>query len=247
MEAFKTSAEYYEILANDEKRLEREGPFLLGNLEKRPGVRVADIACGTGTHALFFAEHGATVTAFDLSGDMIAHAQQRRAHPSIDYRVGDMRRLDGGPWDLAVCLGNSLSLLRTPEDLDATFAAVFRCLSPGGLFVTQTLNYEAATCQNPRHRVQRATTGEVEVIAVKSLVPHGDHTLLTLDFFAEQRGEFKSVSESTVLRNWRCADLTDAAERNGFTVEQTAGAFDGTPFNPHQSGDVVLVSKRQGQ
>ena len=93
MEAFKTSAEYYEILANDEKRLEREGPFLLACLDKCPGVRVADIACGTGTHALFLAGHGARVAAFDLSDNMIAHAQKHRPHASIDYRVGDMRKL----------------------------------------------------------------------------------------------------------------------------------------------------------
>ena len=111
MAAFHTIAEYYEVLSDSEARLRREGPFLAECLERAPGRRVLDVACGTGLHAEFFANLGAEVAALDLSAEMIAHARERRPHPAIHYAAGDMREPPTGPWDLAVCLGNSLSLL----------------------------------------------------------------------------------------------------------------------------------------
>ena len=56
---FTTSAKYYEVLSDNEKRLKREGPFLKETLQQAPGLRVVDMACGTGLHAEFFAKLGA--------------------------------------------------------------------------------------------------------------------------------------------------------------------------------------------
>ncbi|HEX72981.1 MAG TPA: class I SAM-dependent methyltransferase, partial [Candidatus Hydrogenedentes bacterium] len=121
MEAFERGAAYYEVFANSVKRLEREGPFLLERFRRAPGNRVLDLACGTGPHALFFAEYGGVVTAVDAGAGMIAFARRARPHPNIEYRVGDMRRVEGGPWDFALCLGNSLSLIDSGDGLHQVF------------------------------------------------------------------------------------------------------------------------------
>lgn len=240
MTAFDNSAEYYEALANSEQRLKREGPFLLERLEQAPGRRVVDIACGTGPHAFFFAEHGAQVDAFDFSEKMAAYAARHRPHPNITYRTGDMRHVEGGPWDLAVCLGNSLSVLTSDQDLADTFASVYRCLSPRGLFLVQVLNYAAQPAQEARHRVEHRSLDSSELSIVKSLVPRGDHTLLTLNFFAFHTDRVETISEAALLRNWRLGDLTESARRTGFQVHLSWGGFDARPYLPDTSPDLIL-------
>ena len=241
MTAFDDSAEYYEALANSAQRLQREGPFLLERLGRAPGRRVVDIACGTAPHAQFFAEQGAQVTALDFSELMIAYARRHRPHENIRYRTGDMRRIEGGPWDFALCLGNSLSVLSTDEDLRETFDAVHRVLAPGGLFIVQIINYAAAANQSPRHRVERRALETSELVAVKNLVPHGEHTLLTLNFFAIHEGQTRTVSEAMLLKNWGEQDQSDAAGRAGFRILEVLGGFDARPYDPASSTDLILT------
>ena len=60
---------------------------LLEAVEVGPGVRVLDIACGTGALAATAARRGADVIGMDFAPTMIAEAIRR--HPGIDFRVGD--------------------------------------------------------------------------------------------------------------------------------------------------------------
>jgi len=242
---FQEGGWYYDVLAGGRKRLEREGPLLLECLEQAPGRRVADLACGTGLHALFMAEAGAHVTALDSSPDMIAYAREHRSHPSITHGVGDMRTLGGGPWDLVLCLGNSLSLLFSEEDLAKVFQGVADALAPGGLFLAQILNYEAPSAKGPRHRVERHRVGEEDVVAVKSLVPDGERTLLSIVFHVTHEGRVQSVTDTAVLRHWMLTDLREAAQSAGLRVDAEYGAFDGTPFEPCRSPDLIVIATGQ--
>jgi len=66
--------------------LERQ--FRLGHaVEAGPGVRVLDIACGTGALAAVAARRGAEIIGMEFAQTMIAEAI--RCHPGIDFRVGD--------------------------------------------------------------------------------------------------------------------------------------------------------------
>ncbi|MCP4640756.1 MAG: class I SAM-dependent methyltransferase [bacterium] len=244
MSAFRETAALYDVLARKAGRIEREGPFLTWCLEQAPGNRVADLACGTGLHAQFLAERGAEVAAFDLSEEMIAYASQARAHPRIDYRTGDMREIQGGPWDLLLCLGNSLSLLSNAADLTAFFEGAAKNVELGGVLVTQSLNYAADKAQKPRHRTEEATEAGANIVAVKSLVPHGDVTYLTLNFFVEEEGDVRTVAESAVLRHWTPEDLKTAAHQAGLEPMGVFGSYDRSAFDPAQSGDIVAVFRR---
>jgi 2-polyprenyl-3-methyl-5-hydroxy-6-metoxy-1,4-benzoquinol methylase len=244
MDAFTSSAEFYEVLSDSAARLDREGSFLRKCLERAPGDRVADLACGTGLHALFMAEAGAEVTAMDLSEEMVAHAAARRPHPAITYRRGDMTEVSGGPWDLALCLGNSLSLLPDMKAVEATFRAVFDSLSPGGIFALQVLNYRSTAAQEPRHRVERRKREDTEVVVVKNLVPHEERTLLSLTFFAFTGRECATVSDAAVLLNLTEAELAAAAVGAGLEVADTYGAFDRSPFDAEKSTDLICVLRK---
>jgi trans-aconitate methyltransferase len=244
MNAFTNSAAFYEVLSDSEARLQREGPLLLELLAQAPGVRVVDLACGTGLHAEYLAGHGAIVTASDLSHEMVAHATQRRRHANLTFVQMDMRAVQGGPWDLALCLGNSLSLLPTHLDVNGVFHAVARVLASKGLFLVQLVNYSSDNMQEPRHRVERRQVLGGEVVATKSLVPHGGRTLLSMAFFHVQDGKVDSLAETAVQLNLDQAALVDAVAATGLHLVAAYGGYDKRPYQPQTSADLVCVFRK---
>lgn len=243
--SFERIAQYYEALANAPRRLEREGPFLRETLARAPGNRVLDLACGTGLHALWFAEQHADVTAIDLSAAMIAYARTHRAHERIDYRVCDMRTPPHGTWDLIVSLGNSLCLLEAEDDLRCVFLNVRERLSAEGRFLFQILNYGRSEAQEPRHRIETAALPEGKLTAVKNLVPAGNRTLLALNFFVEDaQSRFESVADTAVLRNWTKDVLLPLAWENALEPAGLFGGFAGEPFEPETSPDLIVLLRK---
>jgi len=72
------------------------------------GRRILDAGCGTGAFALEASRRGADVVAVDLSPTLIELARDRIAEEDgagrIDFRVGDMRKLDLGTFDHIVAM-----------------------------------------------------------------------------------------------------------------------------------------------
>lgn len=112
-----------------------------------PGHRMLDLACGTGTLALLFADEGWEVVGLDASSAMLAQARAKAANLDTVGRVafvkGDIRQpgvaLAGmpearpGSFDLATCVYDSLNYLLEEGDLAACFAGVAEALAPGGV------------------------------------------------------------------------------------------------------------------
>ena len=241
MDAFKHGAPFYEAFSNAKGRLAREEELLLRLLAQTPEKRVLDLACGTGLHAHFMAEHGATVRANDISGEMIAHARRMRPHPHVEYAAQDMREPQAGTFDLVLCLGNSLSLLGTQEELSHTLANVARALSERGVFLLQVVNCAHPKNQEARCRVEERMVDGMNVVAVKCLAPRGDHTYLTLNYFVHTSESLDTIAESAVLRHLTQERLRETVENVGLFVVATYGSFDGQPYDPANSNDLLLV------
>lgn len=239
---FDDAADFYEVLANADARLKKEGALLKACLEAAPTRDAADLACGTGLHAHYLAEAGARVKAFDLSRGMVAHAERLRPHPRVAYAVGDMRELTGGPYGLVVCLGNSLCLLWEEADLARCLRNAAAQLHPGGHFLIQIRNGRAAPNREPKQRIEQRRIEGGEVVAVKNLVPQPPReTLLSLAFFAFTPDGVRTAAEAAVLRDWSRTELDAAAQEAGLAAQACYGGFDRSSFNPDASGDLVMV------
>ncbi len=242
--AFSSVATYYEALFDPEARLAREGSLLRSVFEQAPGRRVADIACGTGIHAAFLAGLGAEVDAFDLSAEMIEVARHKRPHQGIRYHCGDMREVRGGPWALALCLGNSLSLAGGIKGVARTFSSVGNALSEGGRFLIQVLNYRHPDALQSRHTVITKSVEGAEITAVKSLVPFHEHVLLSLNFFAHDNGRFHTCSDTAVLYPLALPDLEHCASASGLRIVETWGGYSQQPFHPTASPDLIVLFRK---
>ena len=237
------AAEYYELLGNRGGRLDREGPFLLEALASAPSNRVLDLASGLGLHAHYLAERGAEVSAYDLSEGMTEHARKQRPHPKIRYAAGDMRYPQGGPYGLALCVGNSLCLLDGRDSLDLFFQGVAVVLHPGGILITQTLNYDKPALKKPRIRVEQEQNDRQHLVAVKSFQPADTQTRLTIDYFEAVSGSVRKTSEESLLQHWTAELLTECAAKAGMKMESGRGSYDGAPLTP-DSTDIILLYRK---
>ncbi|MBB1244238.1 demethylmenaquinone methyltransferase [Streptomyces durbertensis] len=97
----------------------------------RPGDRVLDLAAGTGTSSLPFADAGAYTVACDFSLGMLREG--RRRHPGLPFVAGDGMRLPfaDGTFDVVT---NSFGL-RNIQDTDAALRELLRVTRPGGRVV----------------------------------------------------------------------------------------------------------------
>lgn len=103
------------------------GP-LLDAVGAAPGVRLLDIACGTGALAAEAARRGAEAIGMDFAPAMVAEAARR--HPGVAFRVGDAEAipLPDASVDAVTCSFGMLHMER-PERV---LAEVARVLRPGG-------------------------------------------------------------------------------------------------------------------
>jgi ubiquinone/menaquinone biosynthesis C-methylase UbiE len=97
-----------------------------------------EIGCGTGSTALKLAPFVRQLTATDISGGMLAIANeklQKTDLTNLSFVQSEVTKtIDGGLFD-AVC---AFSLLHLLDDLDAGLAHIHSLLKPGGLLITKT-------------------------------------------------------------------------------------------------------------
>ena len=93
-------------------------------------ARILDAGCGTGRVGGLLAGAGHEVTGVDLDPELIAEAN--RNHPSADWRVGDLSKLDlPDRFVVIVCAGNVMTFAAPASRVD--ILRRFRAhLAPGG-------------------------------------------------------------------------------------------------------------------
>ncbi len=100
---------------------------------------VLDIGCGTGTQCGDLAGNVKQVTGIDISGKLLAIAEQRRAERKLDniefIKISPYdERLKADSFDIVT----AFYVLHFFEDLDAVVKRVHALLKPGGLFISET-------------------------------------------------------------------------------------------------------------
>jgi SAM-dependent methyltransferase len=110
-------------------------------------LRILDVACGIGTHALGLAGLGHAVTASDLSPAAIERARAEAAQRalSIDFSIADMRALPARfreQFDLVIACDNAVPHLLSDAELLQAFEQMFACIRPGGGCLITVRDYD---------------------------------------------------------------------------------------------------------
>jgi SAM-dependent methyltransferase len=127
-------ASFYDVFVDWPGRLGREMPSLLKRLHATGARRILDAGCGTGRHVAALREEGFLAYGADASEEMVGRARAFGAPEWFcEWRMGDAPPAElKAPFDAAVCLGNTWSMLTGQHDVERAAAALRSLLRPGG-------------------------------------------------------------------------------------------------------------------
>lgn len=249
-------APMFDVMTDWEARLATEGPFLRAVLEEVQARRVLDAACGSGGHALAVAEWGYEVTGADASPVMVQMAQEkaRAAGLTVPFAaagLAELAEIPGlGMFDVVLCLGNSLPHLLSQAELIAALRAVAAVLEPGGLFVTQNLNYDLRWQRQPRWFAAQGGTLNGQEVLVWRFADY-DVTAGRIAFhvalFRKAEAGWQVQVHTTPQRPLFQANLLAALVEAGFGEVRTYAGMTSSPgpFDPASSGDLVVVARKE--
>lgn len=139
MSAYGPLADWYDSLTED---VDYESLYeYLSAILRRNGVkpeRVLDMACGTGSLSVLFAEHGVSCYGMDLSEDMLTRAAMKTeglTRPPL-FLQGNMKDFSlPEPVDVLVCMLDSFNYMTSPEEGRQAIASFAKALRPGGMLI----------------------------------------------------------------------------------------------------------------
>jgi SAM-dependent methyltransferase len=245
--------DYRRLIAWPE-RIKREWPFLERALAPARGGLVLDLGCGTGEHSRRLAAADFEVIGIDASASMLAKAREEPRPPNLRFVEADLPeigRVMDHPAAGAICLGNTMPHLA--DDAMRRFArALAAALRPGAPFVFQVLNYERILAQRVRHLPLNFRTDDEggEVIFLRLMDPRPEEGAVvfsptTLRYRPEADPPVEvTTTRSVTLRAWTWPELKTVFEEAGFGAPDAFGGYDGAPYDPSTSPDLLAVLYR---
>ncbi len=146
--------QWYESLFEDYAHKYDNEPFVQGTVgecdfieqevKRDKSIKILDIGCGTGRHAIELAKRGYNVTGIDFSENQIKRAREKaqEAGVTIDFQIQDARNLPfDGEFDVAIMLcEGGFSLMETDEMNFEILKNATKALKNKGKLIFTTLN-----------------------------------------------------------------------------------------------------------
>jgi len=121
-----------------------ECDFIEKEINFDKSLKILDVGCGTGRHAIELSKRGYNVTGIDLSESQLKRAKEKAKaeNLSIDFQCQDARNLPfNNEFDLAIMLcEGGFPLMETDEMNFEILKSVTKSLKPQAKFIFTTLN-----------------------------------------------------------------------------------------------------------
>lgn len=221
---------------------EAQSRFLASRLAA--AKRVLDAGCGTGRHLELLRDWGHAPTGLEPDPGMAALARRRLGGEVEVFELGLERAaaLTLEPFDAVLCLGNTLAHLLGSADLDAACAAFHALLRPGGLLITQTVNYDRVLTENSAgFPVKRIASANGELCFTRDY--DFSEAPRRLGFQLGLRGPGLDLSETLPLRPWLEGEQRRALSRAGMGSIEALGDWDGSPWSAHCPATLLVATR----
>jgi SAM-dependent methyltransferase len=145
----KLLARHYSWMRGDYDSKVRENLTLFqeAGVSPRSGGRALDLGCGSGFQSMALAELGFAVLSVDTSNVLLEELRSRAGDREIRPVLGDIRDPDvyaaEGPFEVAVCMGDTLTHLGTSGEVEALVGDVRGAMEEGGTLVFEFRDYTA--------------------------------------------------------------------------------------------------------
>ena len=209
-------------------------------LRLRPPLRILDLPCGQGRHAIELARRAYDVTGVDLSPYLIgvAKARAEAAGVAVRWLEGDMRRpVSGETFDLVLNLFTSFGYFLDEADDRLVVQAAAAVLAPGGRFLLEVINGERVMGQF----VEREwfTVGQAAVMERRSLDRSARRMIV-------ERTVSRPVGDEVdlhAIRLYGAREIESVLRASGFDRVEIYGDWDGSPVTP-ESLRVLAVGQK---
>ena len=239
-------AEDYDRMTGFDKRFVHERPFF-HLLVERFGITTAlDAGCGTGFHSLLLAQLGVSVTAVDISQEMLhrlaSHAAELGVNiESVQSTFQDLTTTVHKKFDAVFCLGNSLAHLLSADELRQSLRNFAALLRPQGILFIQNLNYDRIIAQHERIQSVKETGGT-------TFIRYYDYEKDALRFnILKLERHDKAIDtsiNSIVLRPLLKDELLCALAEAGFADAKVFGSISMDEFDVQSSKDTVVLATK---
>ncbi len=253
MSSFDNLALAYDSTIDWTARLNHELPFLFSLLDNPKQSRALDMACGSGHHSIALGAQGVEVIGFDSSETMIRAARRHgeEKNVNVQFIVGEMEKITDiakGNFDLVICLGNSLALLRDIDDVKDVVKEIFNFLNEGGFFIVQILNFEEIHWTGFRtFPMKKGKLSDGKEVTFSRLFEHTDYpysSTLVMSAFREVNGVWTSEVETQKVLNLNYESIKGIFKQVGFRNIEFYSDYNKTPLDRKYHRNIVVQAKK---
>lgn len=204
--------------------------------------RILDLGCGTGLLCNAYAERGHLVTGVDPSTSMLDAAKKTIFGGRIEWVHSAAQSFQcNKQFDLIVMTGHAFQVLLDDKDVASTYDRIRSLLQADGVFAFETRNpaIDWARKWDGMCRELKSPEGFVRE-SFKVLSSREDRIVFQTEYaFSDE--QLISVSE---LRFMSLDAITECLDKAGLAIHQLFGDWDGRPFNPQHSNEMIFLVKR---
>ena len=172
------------------------------------------------------------------------------ARSKVEFRQHDMRAVPAAekPYDVVVCLFNSLGYVATNEALQQVFDGVHRLLRRDGLFIFEFWHAAAMLRSYDPVRVRRwhVDSGEILRISETQLEPSKQLATVTYHIYELNKdGTFTAFTKSQVNRYFLVQEMAVWLSANHFTAVKWFAGFEENKPIDQEAWHVLAVARSQ--
>ncbi len=253
IDMFEEYAEYYDIVYKD-KDYCSEALFISELIKrycnpKRP-IKVLDLACGTGLHAIELAKMGYEVDASDISAKMINVAKEnaRRNKLKISFHQEAFQTAGriNKKFDVVISMFSAINYLTSCKDLLGSLKNIHGLLESNGIFIFDFWNGNAVIEDFSSVRVKRMNKGK------KSVLRYSENTIDRLEQIVNVKFTFmlfdkyvlvSEFTENHICRYYFIKEMEDYLNISDLNVVHKCPFMSPNKAISYKDWNVTFVSK----
>lgn len=226
----------------DEQEARRQVAFVTKVLRLTPDMRILDLGCGSGRHALEMSRRGFHITCLDLSTVLLTLAKQRSAQENCccpRFVRADMRYLPfSGSFGAVLSFFTTFGYFKTDAENWQTLKNIEGVLKPQGQFFLDYLN-KSYVVDNLVPYDSRREDG-FEIIQQRSYNKQEER--IEKKIILKENGQIREYFES--VRLYTIDEMKQLLANTALVLEKTYGDFDGSSFSDKRPR-LILVGRKE--